>query len=572
MSQQAFINLALSNAYLFPNARAGDLGVLTGTNTQAILVGVSNTQSVLRITSSNITTSNINLGVNKADPAYPIDVTGDINFSGILRSGGVPYVGSQWSNNASNVFILTSNVGIQKSNPAFPLDVNGDLNFSGTLRQGGVPYVGSQWSNNASNVFILTSNVGIQKSNPAFPLDVNGDLNFSGTLRQGGVPYVGSQWSNNSSNVFLFSSNVGIGLSNPQAQLHLSSNLRVDGALNINQSLALSGLQFTMTGQLQNSTQVYAYTSNIQGLSNLTWGPSNGIQFSLPSSSSNDLFRFSTPSSNLMTIRGNGDVTVAGNLALSNNLRLNGFVVTQRASSIINNVSTSTQVPYTVTAAGSAQFAVASNNSNTNFQFLGAASEVARLTGNGKLGVGTTNPQYPLDVNGDINFTGSLLQAGTVYPKTTVLHTRIVNNADYPQQSINADYPINFIAENEIGIPNLISNTSFTLPVGTYEIHATLNIGSKGNRMNITLFNVTDNVDIKDGSTTFNVYSNPPDTVFYLPITIFAKFTITASKTFKYKVWSNTQPYSVGYGSYRNNVANSTVFDLHSTTVIKKLA
>jgi hypothetical protein len=118
--------------------------------------------------------------------------------------------------------LLSSNVGIGTTNPAYRLDVNGDINFTGAFRQNGTPYIGSQWSNNSSNVFLLSSNVGIGTTNPAYRLDVNGDINFTGAFRQNGTPYIGSQWSNNSSNVFLLSSNVGIGVTNPLEALHVS--------------------------------------------------------------------------------------------------------------------------------------------------------------------------------------------------------------------------------------------------------------------------------------------------------------------------------------------------------------
>jgi hypothetical protein len=80
-----------------------------------------------------------------------------------------------WQTSGSNFYVM-SNFGIGKTNPDYPLDVVGDLNFTGTLIQGGVPYVGSQWSNNSTNVFILNSNVGIHKSNPSTALDVNGTI------------------------------------------------------------------------------------------------------------------------------------------------------------------------------------------------------------------------------------------------------------------------------------------------------------------------------------------------------------------------------------------------------------
>lgn len=175
-----------------------------------------------------------NVGIGKSNPAFALDVAGDVNFTGLLRSNGVPYVGSQWTSasnaSGSNVYLLGSNVGVRTSNPGFALDVGGDINFTGILRSNGVAYVGSQWTTSGSNLFLLGSNVGIGLSNPQNRLDVAGDINFSGILKSNNVPYVGSQWTTAGSNIFLLGSNVGIRTSNlgSNAALVVAGNVRVD--------------------------------------------------------------------------------------------------------------------------------------------------------------------------------------------------------------------------------------------------------------------------------------------------------------------------------------------------------
>ena len=376
--------------------------------------------------SSNVYITGSNVAVGKNTAAYPLDVVGDVNFSGILRQGGVPYVGSQWSNVTSNIFVLGSNVGIGVSNaramlhvacnlqvdgsiqmgsymmfggidlisgsnpmsnssgvvlsangvqgysnavygvsgsngtvfsimsntandswrwvsgaasnevarltgagrlgvgvsaPAYTLDVGGDLNFSGTLRQGGAPYVGSQWSNTTSNVFLLGSNVGIGKNNPLYPLDVLGDLNFSGTLRQGGLPYVGSQWSNSTSNVFLMGSNVAIGKSNATSALDVAGTVTISSNLVFGGGLVMQGINIQKnTGVLANIT-----STTVTGLSNDTLG----TVFSIPSNGSTNYFKYVANTTEVCRITGDGKVgigvagpgetlSVQGNISLSN--------------------------------------------------------------------------------------------------------------------------------------------------------------------------------------------------------------------------------------------------------------
>jgi len=54
--------------------------------------------------------------------------------------------------NSNSLFINSNScVGIGKSNPAYTLDVAGNLNFSGTLNQNGAPYGGSQYRNRIIN-------------------------------------------------------------------------------------------------------------------------------------------------------------------------------------------------------------------------------------------------------------------------------------------------------------------------------------------------------------------------------------------------------------------------------------
>jgi hypothetical protein len=98
--------------------------VMDGTST--MLVG-SNGGVIMFIDDS---TGNVNIGSSNSQSSK-LYVAGDVDFTGILRQGGVPYIGSQWSNNANNVFLLSSNVGIGTSTPSRTLDVNGSITALG---------------------------------------------------------------------------------------------------------------------------------------------------------------------------------------------------------------------------------------------------------------------------------------------------------------------------------------------------------------------------------------------------------------------------------------------------------
>ena len=248
---------------------------------------------------------------------------------------------------------------------------------------------------NTSNVYLaIASNgfVGVGLSNPGFRMDVAGDLNFSGTLRQGGVPYVGSQWSNTSSNVFVMGSNVGIGVSNASAALHVGSNLRVDGAVQVYNALQFTGVEF-LPGLVQNNyTQIVAATSNIQGHSNLLWGSSgsNGMQFSIMSNTSNDIFQWvsGTASNEVMRLNGAGMLGLGASapasiLHLASNGSANVYVT-------LCNAGTGSR-PATIGISNSGDIVLATA-SNHNLLLVTSNSERIRVTSNGFLGIGTGAP------------------------------------------------------------------------------------------------------------------------------------------------------------------------------------
>jgi hypothetical protein len=162
----------------------------TSTNYFSIVAGTTETA---RFTGNN------RLGLGIAIPAYPLDVSGDINFSGILRQGGVPYIGSQWSNNSTNVFLLGSNVGIGTTTPSSILHLA---------------------SNAATNVIITLCNT-TTGANPAYiGLSNSGQLVLA-TVSNHAIALLTSNVERMriTSNGF-----VGIGTTAPSSILHLASN------------------------------------------------------------------------------------------------------------------------------------------------------------------------------------------------------------------------------------------------------------------------------------------------------------------------------------------------------------
>ena len=435
---------------------AGNIGLsnygngFIATSNNFIGIGTSNPTESLEIIINTKVGCNLyvmsNIGIRTSNPSYPMDITGDLNFTGTLRQGGLPYVGGQWSNNSTNVFLLGSNVGISTSTPSEALDINGanmkvgcnlyvmsnvgigiSNNLTRTLTVGGTigfsnygisGYIGSSNSfigigtevpiqmltvagniglSSFGNTFIATSNnylgvgtsnptesldimsnlkvgcnlyvmsnIGIGLSNPAYAMDVTGDINFTGTFRQNGTPYIGSQWSNNSTTVFLLGSNVGISTSTPSEALDIvGSNMKVGCNLYVMSNIGIG---------LSNPSQKLMIAGNI-GFSN--YGNSGYI------GSSNNFIGIGT---SIPTQK----FTVAGNIGLSN--YGNSFIATS------NNY-----------------FGIGTSNPTESLEVITNAKIGCNLYVMSNVGVGKSNPLYPMDITGDLNFTGTLRQGGVPY-------------------------------------------------------------------------------------------------------------------------------------------------------------
>ena len=383
----SFYEVVNSNVYIpFVTASNYDVSIRTeGVNQRMFIGNGSNAYSNAGITlNSNL------VGINNPKPAFNLDVAGNVNFSGTLNQGGVPYVGSQsqsqsqWttggSGSSSNIYYM-SNIGIGKSNPAFNLDVAGNVNFSGTLNQGGVPYVGSQWttggSGSSSNIYYM-SNIGIGKSNPAFNLDVAGNVNFSGTLNQGGVPYVGSQWTTGSSSNIYYMSNVGIGVSNPSYALDVAGNAMLRSNLIVSGTLTASNI-VSSNLTIYNNEQV---NSNLSVLNNLNIG---------------------------------------GNLTYTNQMLFSGLYIQQSTTGSQKNATTTvTSINgFSKSAQGSVAITMDGPGAPNAIQFLNSnATEFMRINSNGFVGINNPNPAFNLDIAGNVNFSGTLNQGGVPYVGT----------------------------------------------------------------------------------------------------------------------------------------------------------
>jgi hypothetical protein len=140
------------------------------------------------------------IAIGKNTPAYNLDVTGDINFTGSLYKGGAPFVSSEWTTGSeslyyrsnvevgtANLFVdtTTSNVGIGTTTPAYNLDVTGDINFTGSLYQNGVAFSGGGGTATASGGDTVSGSVHQFTTSGVFVVE-GGNLNIEYLIIGGG--------------------------------------------------------------------------------------------------------------------------------------------------------------------------------------------------------------------------------------------------------------------------------------------------------------------------------------------------------------------------------------------------
>ena len=126
----------IGNAYVDSLLTA--LEVQTGGLTTGILLVTGNSQfnGIVNVGSTLIldgTNSSISSTTGTVDFLNSdIITTGSINASQYLLNG-MPLVTSQWTSSGSNIYFSGGNVGINTSNPAFPLEVDGNVAVTGTI-------------------------------------------------------------------------------------------------------------------------------------------------------------------------------------------------------------------------------------------------------------------------------------------------------------------------------------------------------------------------------------------------------------------------------------------------------
>jgi len=365
--------------------------------------------SIPSLVSINITTSNLIASAGLT--------TGNINFTGSLYQNGVPYVESQWTGTNDNIFYGTSSnisVGIGTSNPSFTLDVNGVVNIKTSLTTSNV------FSSNVFSSNIVTTNIS--------------SSTFSGTNITIGNVYSNFSIISNCETTNISSSTINVTnitasnflVNNSNALNMIGTNSTITNTIFTNSTIeSLNAILITssniLVSGLMSSLNLYSNSSTINNsiLSNVTSLNSIITNCSIANSVITNSLISNSIINNLTTgaLVAIGDMNTLGNLYTSNGKVFIGNTIGNHTFQVGNiNSSSSSKGNISITNNVDARFHVYNNNlsntewllgqKNQSFTFtklsLGLEYDYLTFDQSGNVGIGTTSPNYLLDISGSM--------------------------------------------------------------------------------------------------------------------------------------------------------------------------
>ena len=390
---------------------SGNVYVNQGVYTQDF--SVENVVSNLAVNTDDlfVDIENSRVGIGKTEPTVALDVVGAVTASGALT------VGSNTAVNTDDLFVDTVNsrVGIGKTEPTVALDVvgavtaSGDLTVTGTSKVG----IGTDTLDAVLNVGsgALASGDQILKLNTdspwAFEHETDG-LGFRASTANKKL-YIQSSDFSNVATFDVTGGKVGIGLTDPASKLHVMGDIIGRNVSNIHTITGTDGGSDTFTllpdqnriliQHTGSTTTDGAYTVNMTGgiptaIGSILYLEIESSKANADGSSHTHSTTFQIAAATYLTT---GSITVS---AVNNAGDV--YERTLRRTIILTSDGWKDYSVYPKVSVPTTDDAIIfSTTENTTQDTAGTdkpLTERLRITGNGRVGIGTNNPGAPLEI------------------------------------------------------------------------------------------------------------------------------------------------------------------------------
>ncbi len=538
---------AASNTIIFANS-----GVTSGMYTKVLVNAKGLVTSGTQLTNSDITTA---LGYTPANSAT--------------------IVSSQWNTSGTTINYMNGNIGIGTTTPRARLDVSGSVAIGNLAANDAVLTIYTRDSGSASHgVVLIDKDAGYGSWQNPSGLD-GIDADSSGTVTGWGPLYLNYYSTdnidfNNGGGYSAFNGRVSVGTGDaPTAKLYIAGGTSSTAALKFVSGTLLTtpqigaveydGFNFYITDGTSTRRAITTSSSsgtinnvnNINASTNMTLTPVGSVVVSATTASTNS-------STGALIVNGGagiaGALNVSGIISGSAMIKGTGFRANQGAP----DAADSSTVGYAFGQDGDTGiFSPGSGTANGIISFYNNNAETMRINP-GAVGIGTSNPSFPLDIQGSNAFQQRIYHASNNANDDAAImmtRTRGTTSAAAGVQSGDSIGGMYFRAHDGTNT----NTTNAYIEVEAGETHSPTNRGSIMTFAS-TIASAATNTEI------MRIHSNGYVGIGSTAPNALLQVGPTGSQATNYNVYVGSYNSSAGQGSYVGNWASSVYWGLGPAT------